>query len=57
MPDGFEIEPSADFNMDGESEYLVLAAARTSELAPPEILEEFGQDPDYGPRPGRLAVD
>jgi 5'-nucleotidase len=49
LPDDFEIEPSQGFNQEGRYDQLILAAPRTAQLAPREILAEFGRHPDTFP--------
>ncbi len=47
LPDDFTFNPMEPYNADGDFLNLILPADRTEELAPVEILDEFGTHDDY----------
>ena len=51
LPDDFAFKPSEHFLDHDEYRHLILGPSRTEELAPEEILDEFGRDDDLPGRP------
>jgi len=57
LPAGrFVLNPSEPFNDEGNYPDLIIAAERTQQFAPEEILEEFGTDEWLGGWPNDAAV-
>jgi hypothetical protein len=54
LPDDYPVNISAILNPDNSDQYLILPRLRTAQLAPQEILDEFGLDEPSG---GGFSMD